>query len=300
MRNMGNGKKIDPCAIRAIAIDLDGTVLLADSTIGSRTAGCIKRLLADGIQVIVCTGRAVGSAVGYCRELGATGAMVFFNGAVIADPASAAASVSADGTVRLNLMPSEVAVYGAEVARDMDVHYQAFFPAPPAPGGGGGFAEILVTEKPRPESEIYRKQTGVVPVVANIGEIASSGKTGGAIKSMFIADPSTHDEILERMTRRFGDEIYMPRTHPTYLEVLKAGVSKGEGLKTVMELRGLRPREVIAFGDEENDLPMFAAAGFSAAPANAREKVRAAADLVIGPNTEEGVADFLEKTFAPR
>jgi len=291
---MGNGKKIDPSSIRAIAIDLDGTTLLADSTIGSRTAGCIKRLLSGGMQVIVCTGRAVGSSLGYCRELEATGAMVFFNGAVIADPASD------DGAIRLSLMPPEVAAYGAKVAREMDVHYQAFFPGSPSPGGGGGFSEILVTEKSRPESEIYRKQTGVVPVVADIGEIASSGKNGGAIKSMFIADPSTHDEIIERMKGRFGDGIYMPRTHPTYLEVLKAGVSKGAGLKTVMELRGLRPEEVIAFGDEENDLPMFAEAGFSVAPANAREKVREAADFVVGPNTEEGVATFLEETFRLR
>jgi hydroxymethylpyrimidine pyrophosphatase-like HAD family hydrolase len=42
---------------------------------------------------------------------------------------------------------------------------------------------------------------------------------------------------------------------------------------------------------------MFAAAGFSAAPANAGETIRAAADLVFGSNTEDGAAAFLEGLF---
>jgi hydroxymethylpyrimidine pyrophosphatase-like HAD family hydrolase len=64
-----------------------------------------------------------------------------------------------------------------------------------------------------------------------------------------------------------------------------------------MEKRGLKPEEIIALGDEENDLPMFSVAGFSVAPANAKDKVKSAASLVIGANTEDGVAAFLEETF---
>jgi hydroxymethylpyrimidine pyrophosphatase-like HAD family hydrolase len=60
-----------------------------------------------------------------------------------------------------------------------------------------------------------------------------------------------------------------------------------------MDRYGFSPEEVIAFGDEENDLPLFTTAGFAVAPANARDAVRAAADFVTGPNTEDGVAAFL-------
>jgi hydroxymethylpyrimidine pyrophosphatase-like HAD family hydrolase len=79
---------------------------------------------------------------------------------------------------------------------------------------------------------------------------------------------------------------------------MNAGVSKGEGLKIVMDSRGLKPEEVIVFGDEENDLPMFSVAGFSAAPSSAREKIRSAADFVFGPPAEEGLAVFLEEVFS--
>jgi hydroxymethylpyrimidine pyrophosphatase-like HAD family hydrolase len=64
-----------------------------------------------------------------------------------------------------------------------------------------------------------------------------------------------------------------------------------------MERRGLDAAAVMALGDEENDLPMFEAAGFSAAPANARETVRQAAGLVIGSNADDGAAVFLEEFF---
>jgi hydroxymethylpyrimidine pyrophosphatase-like HAD family hydrolase len=74
-------------------------------------------------------------------------------------------------------------------------------------------------------------------------------------------------------------------------------VSKGQGLKAAMKRLSIKSEEVIAFGDEENDLPMFSVAGFSAAPANAKESVKAGADIVIGSNAEDGVAAFLEKYF---
>jgi hydroxymethylpyrimidine pyrophosphatase-like HAD family hydrolase len=55
---------------------------------------------------------------------------------------------------------------------------------------------------------------------------------------------------------------------------------------------------VIAFGDEENDLPLFSESAYAVAPANAKETVRSAADIVVASNAEDGVAEFLETLFA--
>ena len=64
-----------------------------------------------------------------------------------------------------------------------------------------------------------------------------------------------------------------------------------------MQHRGLKPEEVIAFGDEENDVSMFEVAGFSAAPESARESIKKAAGVIYGSNAEEGLAVYLEKMF---
>jgi hydroxymethylpyrimidine pyrophosphatase-like HAD family hydrolase len=115
---------------------------------------------------------------------------------------------------------------------------------------------------------------------------------------MFLAEPEIQDDVVRPFLKeRFGDSVYVARTQRTYLEVLNAKASKGAGLKIALEHRGLRPEDVIAFGDEENDLPMFKVASFSVAPSSAKEAVKAAASLVVGPCEEDGVAAFLEETF---
>jgi Cof subfamily protein (haloacid dehalogenase superfamily) len=196
------------------------------------------------------------------------------------------------------LLKLDVIDYGIDVARGMDVHLQLFLPqGTTVRGVEKNSWEPLFVDQYRAEAEMYRQHTGIQPVVMDLKTAITAPELKGCPKLMFIADPALHDEIRQKMIERFGSRIYMARTFPTFLEVMNAGVSKGTGLKTVMECRGLKPEEVIAFGDEENDIPMFSVAGFSAAPSNAREKVRQAADFVYGSNAEEGIAAFLEKMF---
>jgi hydroxymethylpyrimidine pyrophosphatase-like HAD family hydrolase len=284
-------KKIDPLKIKALAVDLDGTALLPDTSMGGRTAECLKRLAANGIQVIICTGRAIESSRRYYEAAGAEGPMVFFNGAEVA-------RVPDVKVIDARLTSLDVINYGIDLARPMDVHFQIFL----QPGCGpevsrGSPWEVLLIDKMRPEARMYQKHTGVTPFVTDLKAAIAAPEVKGCIKAAFISDPSLHEEIRQKMLGLFGDSSYIARTFPTFLEVMDSGVSKGGGLKTVMRHRGLKPEEVIAFGDEENDLPMFPAAGFSAAPASAKEKVRQAADFVFGPNTEEGLAVFLEELF---
>jgi HAD superfamily hydrolase (TIGR01484 family) len=147
------------------------------------------------------------------------------------------------------------------------------------------------------EAELYYNHTGITPVIKDLKSIAAMANLKGCIKGMYIADPSFHDEIRRRIYGRFGDRISVLRSFPTFLEVINSGVSKGEGLKIAMKHRGLKQQEVMAFGDEENDLSMFTAAGFCAATQSAREKNRSAADVIYGPIEKEGLAEYLEKTF---
>jgi len=277
-------KKLDVSKIKALAVDLDGTALLPDTRMGERTARCLKGLIDRGIQVMICTGRAIQASQRYYSAIGATGPMVFLNGAEVAE-------VPDVKIISSDLLGLDVFDYGLDLARSMDIHYHAFFPSMDAS------REALLIEKQRPESEMYRNHTGIVPVVTDLKAVIADPGVKGCFKAMFICDPCLHDGIRRKMGERFGDAIYMARSYPTFLEIMKAGVSKGEGLKTAMKCRGLKMEEVIAFGDEENDLPMFAVAGFSAAPSSAKEKVRQAADFVFGSNAEEGLAVFLEDNF---
>jgi len=283
-------KEIDVSKIKALAVDLDGTALMPDTSMGERTVRCLKSLVDRGIQVMLCTGRAIESSQRFYSAIGATGPMVFFNGAEVAE-------VPNVKVISSNLLGSDVIDYGLDLARSMDIHFQVFFPPRETPLQGASW-EALLIEKQRPEAEMYRNHTGIVPVVTDLKAVLAEPGTKGGFKAMFICDRSLHDEIRRKMKGRFGDSIYMANSYPSFLEIMNAGVSKGEGLKTAMKCRGLKMEELIAFGDEENDLPMFGVAGFSAAPSSAKEKVREAADFVFGSNAEEGLAAFLEELFS--
>ena len=286
-------KNIDPAKIKALAIDLDGTTLMPNAVLGERTRLCIQKLLARGMQIIISTGRAIEASERFRNAMGAEGPMVFFNGAEVAD-------VPHGKILHTNLINLDVVDYGADIARELGVHYQVYLQAGLSPETGKEDPsqkwEVLLIEKYGEEAEFYYNHTGIKPVVTDLKRIAAL-PIKGCIKGMYIADPALHDKIRKTLYDRFGDNVQVLRSYPTFLEVINKGVSKGEGLKIAMQHRGLKPEEVIAFGDEENDVSMFSVVGFSAAPENARENIKQAADAIYGSNAEEGLAVYLEKMF---
>lgn len=276
----------DRNAVKALALDLDGTILRPDTVLSERTVSVLKACMGRGVQIIFCTGRAVAGAERFRRAVGAEGPMVYYNGAEVVD-------MPAGTVLASTLLDLEIADFCVDLARRRGLHFQVFFPA--LPGGPG---ETLVIEKDRPEAELYRRHTGILPVLGDLKRIIAEGGMPGCIKAMFIAEPEEQEHLRPLLAERFGSRIYMARTFPSFLELMTAGVSKGAGLRAALESRGLDAGAVLALGDEENDLPMFEAAGFSVAPANARESVRQAADAVIGSNADDGAAQYLETLFS--
>lgn len=80
------------------------------------------------------------------------------------------------------------------------------------------------------------------------------------------------------------------------MDVYAHGVSKAEAVRDVAAESGCK--RIVVFGDNLNDLPMMRAADLSVAVENALPEVKAAADVVIGPNTLPSVAEFIAKDFA--
>jgi hydroxymethylpyrimidine pyrophosphatase-like HAD family hydrolase len=296
-------KPIDPRNIKALALDLDGTILRPDTTLSGRMTGTLRACRERGVQLVICTGRSVGAAEPFRAALGAEGPMVYFNGAELVDMPGAR-------ILETTLLEAEAVEFCVDMARAMGIHYQVFLPAAtevPAEaavpgaidtGTPGTPPEVLMVERDGPEAELYRRRTGLVPVIGDIKKAIRAPGVKGCVKGMFIAERAAQDTIRRELARRFGGRLYVAGTYAAFLEIMAAGVSKGRGLETVMRRRDLAAGEVLALGDEENDLPMFGAAGFSAAPASAGEKIRSAADRVFGGNAEDGAAAFLEELFS--
>jgi len=104
-------------------------------------------------------------------------------------------------------------------------------------------------------------------------------------------------DVYEKVVAMAGTEAAVTRSTETLIEIAGAGVSKAVALAEVATARGVRPAEVVAFGDMLNDLPMLAWAGHAVAVANAHPEVLAAADEITASNDDDGVALVLERLF---
>jgi hydroxymethylpyrimidine pyrophosphatase-like HAD family hydrolase len=255
----------------------------------------VEACRARGIRIIVATGRAMESAEPYRALLGAEGPMIYFNGAVIV-------SMPEEKILKETLLEVETAEYCADLAREMGVYCHIYFPAGFCPEGidpalCGETRMVLIAERSDPEIEVYHKRTGMRAVMGDLNKALKSPVLEGCVKFMFLTEPEIQAVIRRRLKERFGETIYVASSARTFLEVMDAKASKGRGLEFAMERLSLKKEEVIAFGDEENDIPMLNAAGFSVAPSNAKDEVKVHADLVVAPNAEDGVAAFLEEFF---
>jgi Cof subfamily protein (haloacid dehalogenase superfamily) len=90
------------------------------------------------------------------------------------------------------------------------------------------------------------------------------------------------------------------RSQPYYLDVTHRDANKGHAVRTICRRLGLDKSNLAVIGDMANDLSMFREAGFSVAMGQAPQAVRAAADAVTGPNTEDGFAEAVRRYILPR
>jgi Cof subfamily protein (haloacid dehalogenase superfamily) len=277
--------------IKALALDLDGTLLRPDNSLSGRAANALRNCAERGVKLIICTGRSPEASEKYRESMRADGPMVYFNGAEITDmpPVFGKLAEIERKPFYPALLSREIIDFCVDASRETGAYFQVYFPE-----SVKNKNIRLIAEKSGAESAMYFKHTGSQAVIADIKEHTAPVDFAGCIKGMFLAEPEKLEAIREILQKRLGGSVYLTRTLRTFLEVLPPAVSKGTGLKTALERLSIAPENVIAFGDEESDLPMFEAAGYSAAPANAKESVKNAARWIIPSNAEDGVARFLD------
>ena len=98
------------------------------------------------------------------------------------------------------------------------------------------------------------------------------------------------DNIRKFLEDRFQDRISIVYPERIFIDIHKAGVSKANAIGVLAARWGLRPEQIAAFGNTENDISMLRYAGHSFAVANAEPVAKEAADKTIGSNNEDGVA----------
>lgn len=264
---------------KLIAIDLDGTTLNAQSIITPKTINVLKRATAAGHFVTIATGRPYRMSEHFYHELNLTTPMVNFNGALVHLPGKHWAGEMESHIKRdivfeileqkkkLNL--DFVAVENRDSFYiDSLNFFDAKFFASKATNNNLLTSTNLVND---PNSILIRTQSG----------------TAAAISASLM--------------KQFGNDVDV-RTWggpQPILEIVAKGIQKATGVAHIADYLQVNQKDVMAFGDEHNDVEMLEYAGLGVAMKNGSTEAKAVAnDQTDLTNDEDGLADYLEKHLA--
>jgi Cof subfamily protein (haloacid dehalogenase superfamily) len=237
-----------------------------------RTRAAIGAVLAEGIHVVLATGRMFRSVRPYAREAGIEDPLVCYQGAVVAEPVSGRWLLH--DPIPLELARETIAAVNEEgFGLNCYVNDELYV------------AEIT------PEAKRYADFQGLeLHAVGNLLDWLEEPPT----KLVVIDDAEVLDRLEERMVERFGERLYISKSLPYFLEFASPDVTKATGLAFVEERLGISREHTVAFGDGENDVELVEWAAYGVAVDNAHDKVKAVADFVCPSVDEEGVAQVLE------
>jgi Cof subfamily protein (haloacid dehalogenase superfamily) len=259
-------------APRLIATDLDGTLLRSDGSVSQRTRNVLQRATLAGVQIVLVTGRPMRRVREFAHMLALDGLAICANGAVLYD-------LGRDAIVEQTML-------SAELAQELILQLRSRLPEicfAVETGHKLGREPAYARHRPRAE--------GIDLELADA--IALSAQ--GASKLIAMHPHLPLDEFLQQVRKIIAERATVTHAGSPFLEIAAAGVTKAWALEALCKRQGIDAREVVAFGDMPNDLPMLEWAGQGVAVANAHPSVLAVASAVTATNDEDGVAQFLEQ-----
>ena len=268
--------------IKMIGLDLDGTLLTDKKELTDRTKAALRRAIELGITVLVASGRPWMGVPEELRNFPGMRYALTSNGARIIDTKD-------DRVIEEHLLSPQLALKALAVCGKYDTLQEVYF-------DGQGYApedQMAYVEKyhRNPSMCEYMRKTRLP--VKDIRKLVEQENRGLDKVQALFADMDERETAWKELEQEKGLELVGSLQYN--IEINAAGVNKGTGLVNLGRMLGIRRKEIMAFGDGDNDIAMLREAGFGVAMANADEQVKAAADYITLSNEEEGVAEAIER-----
>ena len=266
--------------IRLIAMDMDGTLLADDGKgILPEDAQALRLAHEAGIHLALCSGRVPDDMSFYARDMDLPMHILALNGTCILDKPMGQ-------IVRSQYIPEYAARGIFRLLQGKPVAYAMF-----------GDHDLIVSppSMSRQELEIIFGSNilreGTRTVIHCGSEGAGECIRRGMNKMMIFTenDPQPLQEIRSHM-EKFFPSVEVSSSWVNNLEVNPLGVNKGSALSALAQMLDIPMTQVMAIGDNDNDIPMLSAAGIGVAMGNATPAARAAADYLTLPNSQCGVS----------
>lgn len=264
-------------SLRLIALDLDGTLLDEDKAVSEPNARALRRAAEKGIRIVISSGRILPEALRCVSGLEAVSCISACNGAFIKD------------------LPSGATIYAKDIER------AAYAEAIGLIRRFGAFGAVYGEETVYLESRSLgfhsfssRFMDGLVAKRRIVDDMMRETADATWPKyKIFSMAPNADDLAKLRFEIEKVPGLESTRSSGSNVEIMAKGVNKGDALRRIASFYGVPRDAVVAIGDEENDIPMFSAAGIPIAMGNADPHVKRAAARVTLSNAEDGVAEAI-------
>ncbi len=277
-------KKFDPSLIKAVAIDIDGTLINDKAICTPRTEKAVKDLIASGREVYIVTGRGTATAMSFAKQIGLPKYMINYNGASVWN-------FKTEQREYTDYISVETAPKLVEIIRKHDV--LAFLYSD----------DNLHYERDHALLSQYLERAQIASYKINFDEI----EAGSFQKFFIMGAEDVIYKLAEDIKRAFKADLSWFLTTPGLhnatqkndpalcLEIMQKGVNKGVGLERLLKAQNISMEEVVAFGDDSNDIEMLEMVGWGIAMDNAQKTVKKVSNAQTLSHIDDGVAYFIEE-----
>lgn len=262
---------------KMVCLDIDGTLLNSKYEITQNTKEVIGQVAnAEKIPVVLVSARMPKGIFFLQQELNITHPIICYSGALICDNSNIFYSIF--------IPPSDVKpIY--KLAKEMGIHLSLY-------KDDEWYVE---------EMEQWAKQEGeITKNTANISDFADllnswEKDNTGPNKLLCMAEPESIESFQTKIMTHYSDILNIYKSKTTYLEITSNKAMKISAIELLCQKYNIGKSEVIAIGDNYNDINMLEFAGLGIAMGNAPEDVKKCAKAITCTNDEDGVAEALRR-----
>ena len=271
--------------IKLLAFDLDGTTITQHKYLSRENREALVRAQERGVLLVPATGRMKDFVPEEILSLPGVRYVITANGAAVYDMVE-------DKPVYQRLIPNETAQRVQALLDGWDTYIEYYSEGRAITKKG--YPELAKTHFALPPSKWHFVEDKDYWLIDDFGAmLRETGLRPEKINLPYVAPEEAHQKLWEELEALGG--LRLTSSIPDNIEINAGDAEKGSALLALARLLGFSREQVMAVGDNGNDVTMLQAAGVSVAVADGSPEARAAAGYVTGPHDQNGLAQAVEK-----
>lgn len=262
--------------IKMVVTDIDGTILKKDFTVSNNVINTIKELTKKDIKVVLATGRMYCAALKIAKILDINTPLICYQGALIKN------SCEDNKTLYVDPVKPNLALEILEVLKNKNIHTNLYL------------NDNLFCEN---DNEIIKDYTNKRLIPYSIVDNLLDLDLNNQVNKILAIDPDAKliENLTNELQKQYKNSLYIVRSTKNFCEISSKNSNKGKAVKFLSNLFNIKKDEILAIGDEDNDIDLLKSAKIKIAMGNASEKLKQEANFITKSIEEDGFAFAVKK-----